>query len=124
VTVRLGYGRPALEANSGLLILAFQSQARRQSLMRDAEPEDRERLGSAAFLNVFAEIRSSGHRVAPSRDIMAVTDIACPVIGPAGHAEAAILVPALRRHGFVTDELAIVLALTAVCSEAGAQLSL
>lgn len=124
VTVRLGYGRPALEANSGMLILAFQSQTRRQSLMRDAGPEDLERLGSTEFLRVFAEIRSAGHRIAPSRDIMAVTDIACPVIGPAGHAEAAILVPALRRHGFVTDEMAIVLALTAVCSEAGAQLSL
>jgi DNA-binding IclR family transcriptional regulator len=29
VTVRPGYGRPALDANSGLLILAFQSEARR-----------------------------------------------------------------------------------------------
>lgn len=124
VTVRLGYGRPALEANSGLLILAFQSTTRRQSLMRDASREDRERLGSTELLAVFAELRSAGHRIAASRDIMAVTDIACPVIGPAGHAEAAILVPALRRHGFVTDEMAIVRALTTVCSEAGAQLSL
>lgn len=124
VTVRLGYGRPALEANSGLLILAFQSPTRRQSLMRDASVEDRDRLGSTELLAVFTELRSAGYRIAPSRDIMAVTDIACPVIGPAGHAEAAILVPALRRHGYVTDEMAIVRALTAVCSEAGAQLSL
>ena len=38
VTVRPGYGRPALEANSGLLILAFQPMPRRQALMRDASP--------------------------------------------------------------------------------------
>ncbi len=124
VIVRPGYGRPALEANSGLLILAFQSETRRQALMRDASAEERAQLGSAGLLEVFADIRSLGHRVAPSRDIMAVTDIACPVLGPAGQAEAAILVPSLMRHGFVTDEAAILRGLKAVCGEAGAQLFL
>jgi DNA-binding IclR family transcriptional regulator len=123
VTVRPGYGRPALEANSGLLILAFQSQTRRRALMRDASPAGLERLDDPALAQVFAEIRSLGHRIAPSRDIMAVTDIACPVIGPGGHAEAAILVPSLQRHGWVTDETAILETLKAVCREAGAQLA-
>jgi DNA-binding IclR family transcriptional regulator len=123
VTVRPGYGRPALEANSGLLILAFQSQTRRRALMRDASPAGQERLDDPALEQVFAEIRSLGHRIAPSRDIMAVTDIACPVIGPGGHAEAAILVPSLQRHGWVTDETAILETLKAVCREAGAQLA-
>lgn len=124
VIVRPGYGRPALEANSGLLILAFQSEPRRRALMRDASPAEQERLEASALLEIFAEIRSLGHRIAPSRDIMAVTDITCPVIGPAGHAEAAILVPSLQRHGFVTDETAILRAVKEVCREAGAQLSL
>ncbi|CAH1660621.1 Transcriptional regulator, IclR family [Hyphomicrobiales bacterium] len=124
VIVRPGYGRPALAANSGLLILAFQSEARRRTLMRDAPPADRERLDAPELAEIFAGIRSLGHRTAPSRDIMAVTDIVCPVIGPSGHAEAAILVPSLQRHGIVTDEVAILLALKAVCREAGAQLSL
>lgn len=124
VTVRPGYGRPALEANSGLLILAFQSQPRRRALMRDASSGEQEQLETPSLLDVFADVRSLGHRIAPSRDIMAVTDIACPVIGPAGYAEAAILVPSLQRHGSVTDENAILLALKAVCGEAGAQLSL
>lgn len=124
VMVRPGYGRPALAANSGLLILAFQSEARRRSLMRDASPEDQQRLADPALAETFAGIRSLGHRSAPSRDIMAVTDIACPVIGPSGHAEAAILVPSLQRHGIETDEAAILLALKAICREAGAQLSL
>lgn len=124
VIVRLGYGRPVLEANSGLLILAFQSEPRRRALMRDASPAEQQQLEAPALLEVFAEIRSLGHRIAPSRDIMAVTDIACPVIGPAGHAEAAILVPSLQRHGYVTDETAILRAVKEVCREAGAQLSL
>jgi DNA-binding IclR family transcriptional regulator len=124
VIVRPGYGRPALEANSGLLILAFQSEARRRQLMREASEADKQRLEAADTQRTFAEIRALGHRVAPSRDIMAVTDVACPVIAPGGHAEAAILVPCLQRHGIVTDEEAILRALKASCEEAGSQLSL
>ena len=124
VIVRPGYGRPALDANSGLLILAFQSETRRRLLMRDASEADRARLEAPETGAVLAQIRSAGHRVAPSRDIMAVTDIVCPVIGPGGHAEAAILVPCLQRHGIATDEAAILKALRACCAEAGSQLSL
>lgn len=124
VIVRPGYGRPALDANSGLLILAFQSETRRRQLMKEASEADRDKLESDETNRILAEIRATGHRVAPSRDIMAVTDIACPVIGPSGHAEAAILVPCLQRHGIATDEAAILLALKASCREAGSQLSL
>ncbi len=122
VIVRPGYGRPALDANSGLLILAFQSEARRRGLMREAPPETRRRLDDPETLAALAEVRALGHRIAPSRDILAVTDIACPVIGPAGHAEAAILVPCLQRHGVETDESAILLALKACAAEAGLRL--
>src|SRR6478735_2397967 len=122
VTVRPGYGRPALEANSGLLILAFQTRARRLTLMKDADNEARTRLESSGVAAIFAMIREQGHQIAPSRDILAVTDIACPVIGPAGYAQAAILVPCLRRHRSVSNENAILAALKATCVEAGAQL--
>ena len=92
--------------------------------MREASEADKQRLEAAETERIFAEIRALGHRVAASRDIMAVTDIACPVIGPGGHAEAAILVPCLQRHGIATDEDAILKALKASCAEAGSQLSL
>lgn len=124
VIVRPGYGRPALDANSGLLILAFQSEARRRGLMREASAETRQRLDDAGTQAALAEIRALGHRIAPSRDILAVTDITCPVIGAAGHAEAAILVPCLQRHGVETDERAILLALKACAAEAGLRLPL
>jgi DNA-binding IclR family transcriptional regulator len=122
VIVRPGYGRPALDANSGLLILAFQSEARRRGLMREAAAEIRQRLDEPETQAALAEVRALGHRIAPSRDILAVTDIACPVIGPSGHAEAAILVPCLQRHGVETDENAILLALKACAAEAGLRL--
>lgn len=122
VIVRPGYGRPALDANSGLLILAFQSEARRRGLMREAPVEIRQRLDEPETQAALSEVRALGHRIAPSRDILAVTDIACPVIGPAGHAEAAILVPCLQRHGVETDESAILLALKACAAEAGLRL--
>jgi DNA-binding IclR family transcriptional regulator len=122
VIVRPGYGRPALDANSGLLILAFQSEGRRRGLMREAAAEIRQHLDEPRTQAAFSEIRTLGHRIAPSRDILAVTDIACPVIGPAGHAEAAILVPCLQRHGVETDENAILLALKACAAEAGLRL--
>ena len=90
--------------------------------MREAPPETRRRLDDPETLAALAEVRALGHRIAPSRDILAVTDIACPVIGPAGHAEAAILVPCLQRHGVETDESAILLALKACAAEAGLRL--
>lgn len=124
VTVRPGYGRPVLEANSGLLILAFQSPARRRALLRDASPQEQAELASPELHETFERIRADGYRIAPSRDIIAVTDIACPIIGPAGHAEAALVSPSLQRHHRGTDNEAILNALQAVCAEAGAQISL
>lgn len=123
VTVRPGYGRPALDANSGLLILAFQPEARRRSLMRDADPAEQARLDTPEIAETFAGIVAQGHRIAPSRDILAVTDIVCPVVGPGGHAQAAILVPCLQRHGVKTDEKAILTALKACCHEVGLRLA-
>jgi len=122
VTVRPGYGRPALEANSGRLILAFQPEARRRSLMRD-DPAEQARLDRTEIKEALALIVTQGHQIAPSRDILAVTDIACPVIGPGGQAQAAILVPCLQRHGVTTDEKAILTALKACCHEAGLRLA-
>jgi DNA-binding IclR family transcriptional regulator len=123
VTIRLGYGRPALEANSGLLILAFQPEHRMRLLMRDASEEVLRVLHAPETSSRLAEIREHGYRIAPSRDIVAVTDIACPIIGPDGHAAACIVVPCLQRHGIRIDEMAVLEALQRCCREAGAQLS-
>ncbi len=123
VTIRLGYGRPALDANSGQLILAFQSEQRLRLLMQDAPDEVRRALKTPATRRKLAEIRARGYQIAPSRDIVGVTDIACPIIEPAGHAVASIVVPCLQRHGARIDEGAILDALRQFCQEAGMQLA-
>ncbi|WP_445504839.1 IclR family transcriptional regulator [Microvirga sp. G4-2] len=123
VTIRLGYGRPALEANSGQLILAFQPEHRLHLLMREASEDAQRMLDIPETRRQLAEIRARGYQIAPSRDIVAVTDIACPIIGPAGHAVASIVVPCLQRHGTRIDEMAVLDALGRCCRDAGAQLS-
>jgi DNA-binding IclR family transcriptional regulator len=122
VAVRLGYGRPALEANSGLLILAFQPEQRLRALMREAPAEALQTLDSPEIRGRLAKIRERGYEIAPSRDIVAVTDIACPVLGPAGHALGSIIAPCLQRHGSAIDERSILDALLECCREAGSQL--
>jgi DNA-binding IclR family transcriptional regulator len=122
VMVRLGYGRPALEANSGLLILAFQPEHRLRALMKDAPDEAQHALDSPEIRRRLAEIRERGYEIAPSRDIIAVTDIACPVLGPAGHALGSIIVPCLQRHGSTIDERSVLEALRDCCRDAGSQL--
>lgn len=123
VMIKLGYGRPALEANSGQLILAFQPAHRVRLLMHDASEEVQCVLEAPEIYRKLAEIRARGYQIAASRDIVAVTDIACPIIGPAGHAVACIVAPCLQRHGIAIDETAVLDALRRCCQEAGAQLS-
>ena len=123
VTIRLGYGRPALEANSGQLILAFQPEHRTRLLMRDAPEAVQRLLDTPETGEKLAEIRARGYQIAPSRDIVAVTDIVCPIIGPEGHAVASIVAPCLQRHGIRIDETSVLNALQRCCREASAQLS-
>lgn len=122
IAIRLGYGRPALDANSGLLILAFQPEERRYSLMREAGPEAIEQLAAPITIGEMAGIRERGYQIAQSRDILAVTDIICPVLGAEGHAEAAVTVPCLQRRNIIADHDTILASLRACCAEASKHL--
>jgi DNA-binding IclR family transcriptional regulator len=122
VFIRLGYGRPALKANSGLLILAFQSEERRRSLILESGVEAAEQLAAPAIAEEVARIRTLGYEIAPSRDILAVTDIICPVLGPDGCAEAAITVSCLQRRDATPDHKQILASLQACCRDASTQM--
>lgn len=122
VAIRLGYGRPALDANSGLLILAFQPEDRRRSLVNEAGPGVVAQLLTTAVTEEMKRITSQGYLIAASRDILAVTDIVCPVFGVAGYAEAAVTVPCLQRRNVVDDPGTILASLQACCHEASKQL--
>lgn len=122
VSIQLGYGRPALKANSGLLILAFQPEELRHSLLREAGAGVTKQLADPAIADRMARIRSLGYEVAPSRDILAVTDFICPVLGPDGRAQAAVTVPYLQRRDVAPDHQQILAPLQACCREASSQM--
>lgn len=123
VTIRLGYGRPALEANSGLLILAFQPEHRLRALMREAPAGVQRVLDTPETRQKLAELRERGYQIAHSRDIVGVTDLAFPIVGHAGYALACVLAPCLQRHDTRIDETAVLAALQKCCEDAGAQIS-
>lgn len=118
VSVRLGYGRPALEANSGLTILAFQPENRIAQLLEKSGPTD----GSMAARNELgrrlAEIRAQKYYIAPSRDLVGVTDIICPILDATGTAVACVTVPCLQRHETAIDDERLCQELIACCQSA------
>lgn len=121
VSVRLGYGRPALEANSGVTILAFQSEESRLSLIGDAitQLDEKQR---ARLTQTFSAIRRAGSFIAPSRDLVGVKDIICPVLNTNGEALACLTVPCLQRRGAAIDEEGLRARLAECCKEAEAEL--
>lgn len=94
ITLGLGYGKKALDARSGLAILAYQAGPSGERLMREAiaaiggtPPSDLdERL---------AAIRKQESFIVASRDILGVNDVICPIRDGRGVALASLLVPCL-----------------------------
>jgi DNA-binding IclR family transcriptional regulator len=117
--LRLGYRRPALEATSGLLVIAFQPPGIQRRLIDECIAHAGKPVDEAALQATLAAIKAKGARVSESRDVVGVTDIGIPVLGPDGRAVASIVVPHLRRHGTAAPVDAILRALEA----AGAAIS-
>ena len=99
-TLRLGYRRPALDATSGQIIMAFQDQARRHQLIEESIASIR--CPDSILPNSprdWTPSLSSGFLIAESHDVIGVTDIGAPILGKHGRAVASIVVPYLNRHG-------------------------
>jgi DNA-binding IclR family transcriptional regulator len=114
ITLGLGYGKKALEARSGLAILAFQTGAVGERLLREAlaavggtMPADAEEQ--------LATIRQQGSLVVASRDILGVNDVICPVLDARGTALASLLVPCLTLRTNPIDLEAVRAALIRTC---------
>jgi DNA-binding IclR family transcriptional regulator len=98
-TLKLGYRRPLTDASSGRVILAFQrpdvaerSIAQSQKLMGKAF--DRAELDAS-----LKRIRRQGHEIHASRDVVGITDVACPILDAGGEAIAALVMPFVNRVG-------------------------
>jgi DNA-binding IclR family transcriptional regulator len=98
-TLRLGYRRPALDATSGQIIIAFQDQARRLQLIEEAIAISKARIDRAKLTAQLDAIAESGFLIAESHDVIGVTDIGAPILGKHRRAVASIVIPYLNRHG-------------------------
>lgn len=124
-SLKLGYRRPLADAHSGLVLLAFQPEDRRERLLAESlrlmrVPPDRAMID--------AELRTigrDGHVVRPSRDLVGVTDIVAPVLLRDGEAIATLVVSYLdRRQTPPGEHDAVLEPLLRVCAELAERLEI
>jgi DNA-binding IclR family transcriptional regulator len=99
LSLRLGYRRPAVDATSGLVILAHLPQPLMQRLVAESAAQAHLTSRVGEILAMLDEVSRQGYLISDSRDLIGVTDIGCPILRPDGHAVASIVIPYLNRHG-------------------------
>ena len=122
ITLGLGYGKKAIEARSGQAILAFQTGATGERLMREAIAA----VGGTAPADLDTRldaIRKEGAFIVASRDILGVNDVISPVLDARGTALASLLVPCLTLRSNPIDLEAVRDALRAACDTIREKLS-
>ncbi|MDQ0470814.1 IclR family transcriptional regulator [Labrys wisconsinensis] len=98
-TLKLGYGRVAVDATSGQVILAFQPpEVRRHMVEESRRLLDRD-LDEGELGEAFERIREQGYEMHESRDFVGITDICCPVLGGNGEAIACVIISYVNRRG-------------------------
>jgi len=119
-TLRLGYRRPALDATSGQVILAFQDAAtRRRNIEAGSVLAGGEDTGLAARLDAIA---AAGFLIAESHDMLGVTDISAPILDRQGRAIASIVIPYLNRRNARPRHEEALAELLATCRAIAAEL--
>ncbi len=116
-TLRLGYRRPALDATSGRIIMAFQPPEARRRLVEEALQLAGQDVDRAGLERELDAIRAAGHRVSESHDVVGITDIGCPILGADGSALASLVVPYLNRHGAMARHGEVRSQLSQTCRE-------
>lgn len=119
-TLRLGYRRPARDATSGRVILAFQNDEMRQRNLKAGQSSDDE--ADAGFRAMLDEIATRGFLVAESHDMPGVTDISAPILDRQGRAVASIVIPYLDRLSARTRHEEVLAELLASCRAISADL--
>jgi DNA-binding IclR family transcriptional regulator len=97
-TLRLGYRRPALEATSGQVIIAFQDQRGRSRMIDESLAMVQAKENTADLLSRLDAIVERGFLIAESHDVIGVTDVCAPIKGRRGRALASIVLPCFNRH--------------------------
>ncbi len=97
-SLKLGYRRPLIDAHSGLVLMAFQPDLRRDRMLAESYELLDDAPERSDVLRELTEIRRAGFLIAESRDILGITDVACPILTADGRAVACITVAALSRR--------------------------
>ncbi|HEX2116153.1 MAG TPA: IclR family transcriptional regulator C-terminal domain-containing protein, partial [Alphaproteobacteria bacterium] len=96
-TLRLGYRRPLVDASSGRVILAFQPPVTAERWIEQSRRLVGKDFDYAELRAALKRIRREGHEIHPSRDVVGITDVACPVLDGNGEAVAALVTPVVNR---------------------------
>ncbi len=96
-TLRLGYRRPITAASSGRVILAFQRPEVAERWIAQSRKLVGPDFDAAELKAALQRIRRQGHEIHPSRDVVGITDIACPIRDASGEAVAALVMPYVNR---------------------------
>lgn len=109
-TLRLGYRRPLVDASSGRVILAFQRPEIAKAWIDQSRPLVGKDFDFAEFETSLKRIRKQGHEIHRSRDVVGITDIACPILNAGGEAVAALTMPFVNRVAQTTEMDAVLAA--------------
>lgn len=110
-SLRLGYRRPAIEAASGLTVMAFQTAENRRQMLSAAAARSSGSLNPVELDDLLDEIAEAGSYMTESHHFVGVTDICAPIIDRNGSAIASIVIPCWRKvsgnddFGVVRDQL-------------------
>jgi DNA-binding IclR family transcriptional regulator len=120
-SLKLGYRRPLADAHSGLVLMAFQPEATRHRMMAECFALMRQHPDPTALVAELNRVRRRGAIIHASRDIVGVTDVACPIVLD-GRAVACVTVAAVTRRSNPPDFEQMLERLTVACSEIAREL--
>ena len=121
-TLRLGYRRISIDATSGRVVIAFQREQMRRTLIAEARASGKAVSEDAELNASLDRIRTQGYEMHPSRDFIGITDICAPIIGPEGDAVASVIISYVDRHDRPARHGEVLEQLKVVCVRVGAAL--
>lgn len=120
--LKLGYRRPLADAHSGLVLMAFQSDATRRQMMAECFALMGETPDPTTLSAELERVRLQGSIIHESRDIIGVTDIVCPIVLNDGRAVACVTVAAVSRRSNPPNFEAMLGRLEIACAEIAREL--
>jgi DNA-binding IclR family transcriptional regulator len=122
--LKLGFHRPALDATSGKVIIAFQNAAVQDAMIRESLALLPPGADETVLRADLARIRHAGFDHHESRHFVGLVDLCCPVLDSDGVAVASLIMACLRRQGEEDALMSHLPALRAACQEAARQAGL